>query len=302
MKAHHRLLSLALILLLLVSTVAASSRASFCKCSCKRNSTIIALTGSYKSTSGSLSSDKSSHGTNSTSDSDDSSSSNSDTNTSKKVIPEHNDLSPSDIAAAAAHMHDDLDTTTNTKNVARDTTSKASNTPSEDDSTSENSDSDIIGGGPDKTGETVNLGSDHARTCNDCNRQFCLWHDLPILEDCRRENKGNEEDIFAECFQRDSAKDQAVVYTFIILTAGLLIYAAVRPWLEKRGVLSGKSGGVGLGIGNPAGGIGGSRAASYVPVRQEIGIVGPAGTNVDDFAGSGDRMERASSATRGRYE
>jgi len=34
--------------------------------------------------------------------------------------------------------------------------------------------------------------------------------------------------------ERDSAKDQAVVYTFIFMTVGLLIYAAVKPWLEKR--------------------------------------------------------------------
>ena len=42
------------------------------------------------------------------------------------------------------------------------------------------------------------------RTCNDCNRQFCLDYDLPILEDCKTENKGNEEDIFAECFRESS--------------------------------------------------------------------------------------------------
>ena len=148
----------------------------------------------------------------------------------------------------------------------------------------------------------MDLGGDHARTCNDCNRQFCLWHDLPILEDCRRENKGNEEDIFAECFQRDSAKDQAVVYTFIVLTSGLLVYAAVKPWLERRGGFWGK-GGVGLGLGGP-GGVPGSRSASYVPVRQDIGIVGPAGSGVDDFAvgGVGGGMERATSATRERYD
>ena len=34
--------------------------------------------------------------------------------------------------------------------------------------------------------------------------------------------------------ERDSAKDQAVVYIFILLTIGLLVYAAVRPYIEKR--------------------------------------------------------------------
>jgi hypothetical protein len=33
--------------------------------------------------------------------------------------------------------------------------------------------------------------------------------------------------------ERDSAKDEAVVFIFIFATVGLLVYAAVRPWLEK---------------------------------------------------------------------
>jgi hypothetical protein len=33
------------------------------------------------------------------------------------------------------------------------------------------------------------------------------------------------------CFQRDSAKDEAVVFIFIFATVGLLVYAAVRPWV-----------------------------------------------------------------------
>lgn len=89
-------------------------------------------------------------------------------------------------------------------------------------------------------------------TCNDCNRQFCLDYNLPICKDVEGEK------IFTTCFrkykwhapasllgwwekmltvsyvERDSAKDQAVVYTFIFMTVGLLIYAAVKPWLEKR--------------------------------------------------------------------
>ncbi|KAK3066185.1 hypothetical protein LTS18_001930, partial [Coniosporium uncinatum] len=65
------------------------------------------------------------------------------------------------------------------------------------------------------------------RTCNDCNRQFCLGYNLPIC-------KGAEEkDVFATCFQRDSAKDEAVVFIFIFATVGLLGWAAVRPWVER---------------------------------------------------------------------
>lgn len=35
------------------------------------------------------------------------------------------------------------------------------------------------------------------------------------------------------CTERDSRKDEAVVFIFIFATAGLLIYAAIRPWAEK---------------------------------------------------------------------
>lgn len=64
-------------------------------------------------------------------------------------------------------------------------------------------------------------------TCSDCNKAFCLSYNLPI---CKR---AKEEDVFTTCFQRDSAKDEAVVFIFIGATTGLLVYAAVRPWVER---------------------------------------------------------------------
>jgi len=39
--------------------------------------------------------------------------------------------------------------------------------------------------------------------------------------------------VFTTCFQRDSAKDEAVVFIFIAATTSLLLYAAARPWVEK---------------------------------------------------------------------
>ena len=33
--------------------------------------------------------------------------------------------------------------------------------------------------------------------------------------------------------ERDSRKDEAVVFIFIFATAGLLIWAAVKPWVGK---------------------------------------------------------------------
>jgi len=63
------------------------------------------------------------------------------------------------------------------------------------------------------------------RTCSDCNRQFCLGYSF-----C----KGvQEEEVFTTCFQRDSTKDQAVVFIFILATVGLLTYAVVRPWIDQ---------------------------------------------------------------------
>jgi putative Mn2+ efflux pump MntP len=33
--------------------------------------------------------------------------------------------------------------------------------------------------------------------------------------------------------ERDSTKDQAVVFMFILATVGLLTYAVVRPWIDQ---------------------------------------------------------------------
>lgn len=64
-----------------------------------------------------------------------------------------------------------------------------------------------------------------AGTCNDCNRQFCISSKLPIC-------KGVDETaISTSCFQRDSVKDEAVVWVFILSTASLLIWAAAKPWM-----------------------------------------------------------------------
>jgi len=66
-----------------------------------------------------------------------------------------------------------------------------------------------------------------AGTCDDCNRQFCMKQELAICKGAE------EEDVFTTCFQRDSAKDEAVVFLFIFATVGLLAYAAVRPWIGQ---------------------------------------------------------------------
>ena len=62
------------------------------------------------------------------------------------------------------------------------------------------------------------------KSCNDCNRQFCLGYSF-----CKGEK---EEKVVTTCFQRDSTKDQVVVLGFILVTGGLLGWAGVRPWVE----------------------------------------------------------------------
>ncbi|KAL5365837.1 hypothetical protein BJX96DRAFT_159839 [Aspergillus floccosus] len=64
-------------------------------------------------------------------------------------------------------------------------------------------------------------------SCNDCNRKFCLGYDLPMCKGAK------EEDVFTTCFQRDSRKDEAIVFIFIIATGSLLAWAVFKPWVEK---------------------------------------------------------------------
>ncbi|GFF73004.1 hypothetical protein IFM53868_00959 [Aspergillus udagawae] len=66
-----------------------------------------------------------------------------------------------------------------------------------------------------------------ALSCNDCNRKFCLDYNLPMCKGAK------EDDVFTTCFQRDSRKDEAIVFIFIIATSGLLTWAACKPWVEK---------------------------------------------------------------------
>jgi len=87
-------------------------------------------------------------------------------------------------------------------------------------------------------------GASRKKTCNDCNRQYC--REYPFCREVKEENvvtacfreSSIREKVNCRCkklmlLERDSAKDQAVVYIFIIATVGLLSYAAVRPWVER---------------------------------------------------------------------
>ncbi|KAL4872171.1 hypothetical protein BDV12DRAFT_151308 [Aspergillus spectabilis] len=77
------------------------------------------------------------------------------------------------------------------------------------------------------TQDEKRAGNYRSLSCNDCNRKFCLGYDLPTCKGAK------EEDVFTTCFQRDSRKDEAIVFIFIIATGGLLLWAVFRPWVQK---------------------------------------------------------------------
>lgn len=95
----------------------------------------------------------------------------------------------------------------------------------EDDGDEKKDDDDGAGkGGKEKEEDRKEF---RAGNCNDCNRQYCIDAHLPICRDA------GVEDVVATCFQRDSRKDEAVVFIFIFATAGLLGWAAMKPWVGK---------------------------------------------------------------------
>ncbi|CAK3816841.1 hypothetical protein DOTSEDRAFT_156872 [Lecanosticta acicola] len=96
---------------------------------------------------------------------------------------------------------------------------------------------------PDKEGQLIDLESEtarivlrdsdpespkKARTCADCTKKFCLSYNLPICQ-----GADEDEHVFTTCFQRDSTKDQVIIYLFIVATVGLLAWAGVKPWYER---------------------------------------------------------------------
>ncbi|CAG8690577.1 uncharacterized protein OCT59_009215 [Rhizophagus irregularis] len=59
------------------------------------------------------------------------------------------------------------------------------------------------------------------QTCSDCNLAFC------------KENTSKEDCDIPTCFQRDSYKDEVIVYFYIIITSGLLLIALTKPYIER---------------------------------------------------------------------
>jgi hypothetical protein len=78
------------------------------------------------------------------------------------------------------------------------------------------------------------------------------------------------------CFQRDSRKDMIIVWGFILGTAGLLGWAAVKRVVEARDLKrKGVAGGLGvgdLGSSGQGSGRGQQGRGAYAPVGEEDGV------------------------------
>ncbi|KAF0496967.1 putative mfs transporter [Gigaspora margarita] len=77
--------------------------------------------------------------------------------------------------------------------------------------------------------------------CAECNKTFCKDY---MKENCSDANgkfadengkgkEGCEIQVTATCFERDSNKDEAIVYFYITITIGLLVTAFMKPFVEK---------------------------------------------------------------------
>ncbi|KAJ1955333.1 hypothetical protein IWQ62_005554 [Dispira parvispora] len=66
-------------------------------------------------------------------------------------------------------------------------------------------------------------------SCTKCTKAFCFK-----LEPTLCEGAGTGETVSVSCFQRDSYKDEVVVWLFLLITVGLLLAALVKPYLMNR--------------------------------------------------------------------
>ncbi|POS76355.1 hypothetical protein DHEL01_v205251 [Diaporthe helianthi] len=131
-------------------------------------------------------------------------------------------------------------------------------------------------------------GGSSAGPCGQCNRNFCLSQSLPICKGAA------DKDVSTMCFQRDSRKDQVIVWGFILGTAGLLGWAGLQKVVDMRqsrslggglGGLPGIRGGIGRANGGgglprgrrEGGGGGGSAAGGILSLGR--GGLGSTGTD-----------------------
>ncbi|KAK3942678.1 hypothetical protein QBC46DRAFT_406192 [Diplogelasinospora grovesii] len=135
---------------------------------------------------------------------------------------------------------------------------------------------DIFGGGGGGLEKRASSSS-----CAQCNRAFCLKYNLPI---CRG---AEEKDVMTSCFQRDSRKDQIIVWGFILGTCGLLGWAGIKRILEAREDNKGLPILGALGGGSRTVGAGGSGGASRMAGSGLLRRVTSAGAGTSDAADRG---------------
>ncbi|KAL2261811.1 hypothetical protein VTK26DRAFT_3254 [Humicola hyalothermophila] len=148
-------------------------------------------------------------------------------------------------------------------------------------------------------------------SCAQCNRAFCLKYNLPICKDAE------EKDVVTSCFQRDSRKDQVIVWGFILGTAGLLGWAGIRRAVfsgaqtgggqarQGQGQAHGQGRGSGRGAGGRGVGGGGELGGGSVGrggggiLGAFVGFVGGGGS--DGGRGQGLWRRGSSGVDRGAY-
>ncbi|KFH63514.1 hypothetical protein MVEG_10923 [Podila verticillata NRRL 6337] len=68
-----------------------------------------------------------------------------------------------------------------------------------------------------------------AKACGACTKQYCLNNSPEI---CKGIGTGEGDELVTSCFERDSYKDQFIVYLFLTITLGLLGFASLQPFVK----------------------------------------------------------------------
>lgn len=76
--------------------------------------------------------------------------------------------------------------------------------------------------------ELPDEGLSYTASCTNCTKKFCLAQNFTMCQGV------DEVLVSASCFQRESLKEQFFIYTFIIITSGLLLYAAIAPYAQAK--------------------------------------------------------------------
>ncbi|KAF8942396.1 hypothetical protein BGZ47_006533 [Haplosporangium gracile] len=68
-----------------------------------------------------------------------------------------------------------------------------------------------------------------SKACGSCTKIFCLDTNPNM---CKDVGTGEGDELITTCFERDSYKDQFIVYLFLTITFGLLGFAGLQPFLS----------------------------------------------------------------------